>query len=403
VDPEPSEVVLQVFCAWDAKLKEERLFIEAAGPWHRVTWLETSLMQAVYDALFRDTMRQRFGTADDGDWYPRWLASAMIRCARSIQAANKSGLQGALFSGRRTGGLPLLLLQALYVEHGLRDPQGVSLHVGISSVTARYWLLDAGVTADLVPRVAGTHAHELSMVLGAVMGEVDDKAGMPLSQLVGHMLYFFLSRPNGDVRDPARKALMPILPDTLGTVAFLKTASMLTVPYGPHEGEALRNVIGAARQDSGSLRQFADLLEQFNFSTPMMASEIEGEQDLMAARDCGYVLFGAGGFFGDSEKAWDRTRRNISMACKVIRVHIGGRPTRHVPVKTGDSHSKDGEPKFEVDGLLATKTLDAIRDRTRALQAAKAELQAGDLQQLFEATLAKYLQCANNCLRCSGL
>ena len=34
------------FVARDEKLGEDRVFVEATGPWSRVTWLETSMMQA---------------------------------------------------------------------------------------------------------------------------------------------------------------------------------------------------------------------------------------------------------------------------------------------------------------------------------------------------------------------
>ena len=35
-------------------------FIEATGPWHRVTWLETSMMQAVYESFLRFDLNQKF-------------------------------------------------------------------------------------------------------------------------------------------------------------------------------------------------------------------------------------------------------------------------------------------------------------------------------------------------------
>merc|ERR1719502_1264414 len=116
--------------------------------------------------------------------------------------------------------------------------------------------LDAGVPPELVAKASGTHAHELSMVLGALLGDIDDQAGMPLSQIVGHALYFYKSRPQGDVRDAARKPLMPMLPDTLGTKAFMAAAAKLKVPAGPMKDDAILNIFGAARQDSGGLDGF---------------------------------------------------------------------------------------------------------------------------------------------------
>ena len=131
--------------------------------------------------------RRRADGADDGEWYPGWLAGALARCARSTAAARATGLRGALFSGRRTGGLPLLLLQAMFCADELRadDADRTPLLLGTSSVTAHYWLRDCGgaVPAALVPKVSGTHAHELSMVLSAVLGELDDALGLVASQV----------------------------------------------------------------------------------------------------------------------------------------------------------------------------------------------------------------------------
>merc|ERR1719215_384558 len=106
---------------------------------------------------------------------------------------------------------------------------------------------------------------------------------MPLAQVIGHMLYFFKSRPLGDVKDAARKALMPMLPDTLGTIAFMRTASKLKIPCGVHKGDPVMSVIGAARQDSGGLDGFKKIMDKYDFKGALMASEIETGDDLFLA------------------------------------------------------------------------------------------------------------------------
>ena len=53
-------------------------FIEAVGPWHKVTWLETTMMQAVYEAKLRHDLRVKRAS------YGEWLYSALLRCAKSI-------------------------------------------------------------------------------------------------------------------------------------------------------------------------------------------------------------------------------------------------------------------------------------------------------------------------------
>lgn len=384
----PEDVLVSLFVASDCKLAEDRVYIEATGPWHRVTWLETTLMQAVYDALLRIRKRGEYNGESDSIWYSKWLAEAFVRCARSSVSASKSGMKGCLMTGRRTGGLPLMVLQAMYVQHTLAN------NLGTSSVTAHYWLKDAGVDPKLIPKAAGTHAHELSMVLGTVLGELDDRAGVPLAQVISHMMYFFLSRPQGDVQEASRKALMPMLPDTLGTRSFMKTASLLTIPRGLHKGQPVLSVIGSARQDSGSLDNFKKLMDEFDYRGSIMASEIDTESDLFSASELGYTLFGAGGFFGDSEKAWDRSKTNLSMAVKVLRVHVGGVLSSYYPVKTGDHDPSHGEGKFEADGTMSGEALAELKERTQKLVTAAEQLDASrgaTLQELFEEQLGIFL------------
>lgn len=284
--------------------------------------------------------------------------------------------------------MALMMIQAMYIKKHFVGEDGATRCLGTSSVTSHYWLKNAGVPDTLILDPAGTHAHELSMSLSAVFGELDDRVGAPLSQLVGHMAYFFLSMPNGDVRKEGRKNLMPMLPDTLGTFAFMRVASRLTVPFGAHKGQGVLEVIGAARQDSGTLADFAALMHSFGGA--LMASEIETPADLQTAARLGYKLFGAGGFMGDSEKAWDggghTNRSNISMAVKVLRVYINGERSDFAPVKTGDDPTGG---KFEADGLLDAPALKRARARTETLKKAEIRVSGEELQRLFEEALAQ--------------
>jgi hypothetical protein len=304
-------------------------------------------------------------------------------------------MKGALFTGRRTGGLSLMILQGLYAQQAFRSPDGTSMLLGTSSVTSHYLSLAAGVAPAHVPACAGTHAHELQMTMAAILGDLDDQCGMPLSHVVSHILYFYRSKPQGDVKEGARKSLMPMLPDTLGSRAFMRTASKLRVPFGVHKGEPVLSVVGAARQDSGGLEAFRDLMGEFGFKGALMASEIETSADLTEASRVGYKLFGAGGFMGDSEKAWDGTKTNISMAVKVLRVYVGGSGVASAfpPVKTGEV-STDGtikEDKFEIDGTLPREKFEHARLRTQALCEAAPKVSDQELQDLFERALRKYL------------
>jgi len=402
VPASPDSVLVQVFVAWDEKLRQDRVYIEASGPWHKVTWLETPMMQVVYDCLFRSRKRQEHripkppsGTWDDGAWYAEWLAEAMCRCARSVKAAQESGMKGALFTGRRTGGLALMILQGMYAQRAFRSSDGAPMLLGSSSVTSRYLSLAAGVAPEHVPPCAGMHAHELQMALAAILGDLDDQCGMPLSHVVSHVLYFYRSKPQGDVRDGARKNLMPMLSDTIGSRAFMRTASRLRVPFGAHKGEPVLSVIGAARQDSGTLQGFSDIMGEFGFQGALMASEIETSSDLAEASRVGYKLFGAGGFMGDSEKAWDGTKTNISMAVKVLRVYVGGSAVASAfpPVKTGEvaADGKIKEDKFDIDGTLPRERFDHARHRAQVLCQAAPRVSDQELQGLFEGALRRFL------------
>jgi len=361
------------------------------------------MMQAVYDALLRDRKRIEHGAKrgengewDDAAWYPQWLAESLCRCVKSVEKAVECGMKGALFTGRRTGGLALMMLQGLLVQENFKDASGNSMMLGTSSVTSRYMSLKAGVSPELVPACAGTHAHELSMVLGSVLSDVDDKAGMPLSQLVGHMIYFYKSIPQGDIE---KKNKMPMLPDTLGSRAFMKVATMLKLPAGPNAGTPVLEVIGSARQDSGGLSDFKALMDEFGYKGALMASEIEVADDLFEAANNGFTLFGAGGYMGDSEKAWDKSKTNISMAVKVLRVYVKGERCSVLPVKTGETsdEGKIKEGKFEADGTLSPEDLKAVKDRAQIQATAEPKLDAASLQQLFEATLAEMLGEESSC------
>lgn len=255
-------------------------------------------------------------------------------------------------------------------------------------MTAVYKLLDLGIDPARVTKCLGTHAHELSMVIGAVLGSLDDKAGVPITQVIGHMLYFFKSRPLGKT-----PILMPMLPDTLGTRAFMRVAKRLKVPCGDRKGDPVLSVIGMARQDSGGLQSFKDIMAEFGFAGALMASEIETPDDLISARDIGYIAYGAGGFMGDSEKAWDSSKENISMAVKVMRVYVNGERCPYSPVKTGEigEQKQIKEGKLELDGLLSAEEVAKAKERSTSLATSDPRLSDADLQQLFDDALGPLL------------
>lgn len=315
-------------------------FIEATGPWHRVSWLETTMMQCVYEA------KLRYDLAKKGKTYREWLYGALLRCGKSIaytrmiQAAfPATGIKPALFTGRRTGGLMFIVLQNFFFADHFKQAgplfngavaglsagdQKATLSLGTSSCDSWYILKKLNLPC-LNP--AGTHAHELSMVSSVLYPQMDQNdQHLPLTQIVGHYMYSKLTWEKTGKAGP-----MPMLPDTLGTRAFMKAANYVKL----EDGKPFISLISSARQDSGNLKDFKANMAEYGYTGGMMASEIDETSTLLEAAEQGYASFGAGGFFGDSEKVWgNRNASSNSMAVKAVRVQYsnkGGQPIAGIP------------------------------------------------------------------------
>ena len=328
-------------------------FIEAVGPWHKVTWLETSMMQCVYEAKLRYDLEKK-------TTYGKWLYGALLRCAKSVaytrlvqkyQTEGKLGktmtpILPALFTGRRTGGFAFILLQNLFFADHFEQysPENLKItpHCALGTSSVDAWsILTKGGMKCRTP--AGTNAHELRMVTQILYPEIDTLASnLPLTQVLVDLLYQreVQSKTGGP---------MPTLPDTLGTRAYLKAATYIK----GKDGKPFLTQITSARQDSGELRVFIDNMNEFGYGFPaksIMASEIDTSKTLLEAAELGYQHFGAGGFFGDSEKVWSINPEapSNSMAVKAVRVSYkeipGGFPFIlngvGYPVKLGDASGK---------------------------------------------------------------
>ena len=333
--------------------------VEATGPWHRVTWLETSLMQCVYQTMLtydftilvnhkqhninqvgkkskttvNTQIKPKFAQAKT---YSKWLQEALTRCAKSVAFTHlinspNNKCTPALFTGRRTGGLAFLLLQNLFfADHFKQFSPSASnakpkskyaellgnkefLCLGTSSCESNYILSTMGLPC-LNP--AGTHAHELSMVASVLYPMLDANDDLlPYTQVIGHYLYYALSWRAGPV---------PMLPDTLGTCAFIRAAKNVALATPDETGnlKTMYDIISAARQDSGTLELFDGYMELSGYKGAKMASEIDDTSTLFEAAKLGYNTFGAGGFFGDGEKVWSANGEgtSYSMAVKAVRV-----------------------------------------------------------------------------------
>ena len=311
-------------------IKNGKLHIEVTGVWNKCTFLETTMMQAVYQVILEDHLRKRDVPLG------RWLYEALFRAHLSMKFAMEKSpkMKGALFAGRRTGHHMFTLLQTWYASRFYPNC------FGTSSFDAWYTLSRKLQMPRIVPPV-GTHAHELSMVFMCLFPELDENDDdVPYSQALAHYMYYRLVHQG-------YPGPMPMLPDTLGTGAFMKAAEKFRIHpmkdgvQQKHQQCFLLQKIDSARQDSGTLEDFLTTLQEYPlFQGGKMASEIDTTAALQRAGELDFSTFGAGGFFGDNEKAWPVTEGNdrflISMAVKPVRVFVDEQKTKVDPVKIGD-------------------------------------------------------------------
>lgn len=312
----PGQVVISVFMANDAKTGEHRLHIEATGEASLASFLETTMMQVVYQTALNHHLANR------GCSFGQWLYEALFRFYLSATFAGTHcpEMTGFLFAGRRTGHFLLLLLQAFLAK---KIP-GANI-AGTSSFDAVHFLTKKLGLTGIVGSV-GTHAHEIQMLAQSLYAWLDKHAGNPehlsLSACVSTYLYYLTAHQG-------KPGPMPMLPDTLGTRSFCKAAACFMVHpmkngvLDTSTWVPLLSLINSARQDSGDLSEFARTVRQYGFEGGLMASEVDDAEKLIHARDNGYKTFGAGGFMGDSEKVHDvtgETAFSASMAVKVVRV-----------------------------------------------------------------------------------
>jgi hypothetical protein len=206
------------------------------------------------------------------------------------------------------------------------------------------------------------------MVISVLFPYFDkNKYDLPLTQIIGHELYRDLSA----VPRPTPTGFMfPMLPDTLGTAAFMKAANWVKAPKPAVSAQSAEpaasaqsaepvasaqsaepvasaqsakpavsaqsaepaasaqsveyvpfiQLINSARQDSGKLENFLKIMNEWGYVGGKMASEIDNTETLLKATELGFTTSGAGGFFGDSAKVWNSILSSPSMAVKAVNV-----------------------------------------------------------------------------------
>jgi hypothetical protein len=320
----PGQVVISVFEENDAKTGERRLHVEAAGDASLASFLETTMMQTVYDTALNHHLAKR------GCSFGKWLYEALFRfyLSATFAVTHCPEMTGFLFAGRRTGHFLLLLLQAFLAK---KIP-GAKI-AGTSSFDAVHFLTKKlGFDPASIIGSVGTHAHEIQMLAQSLFAWLDKHAGnpehLPLSACVSTYLYY-LTAHQGKLGPQDTPLPMPMLPDTLGSRAFCKAAAcfmvhrMVNGVLDRSKFVSLLSLINSARQDSGDIGEFAQTMRQYGFEGGLMASEVDEADKLITARGNGYKTYGAGGFMGDSEKPWTVTGDpafSASMAVKVVDV-----------------------------------------------------------------------------------
>jgi nicotinic acid phosphoribosyltransferase len=277
--------------------------IEICGRHESASWLETSVLQVLFEIIRREDNRERNISEVDA------LFESLYRTHLSMIATDgkPASLETVIYmAGRRTQGPLFLLLANLYLD------QFSVKFKGTSSVWA--WNILTNVLRIPLKKFVpmGTHAHELSMLLG---GMGFGKYG----QIFGHYLYWLKHIYGTETPFLA-------LPDTFGTECFLEVAKRIYVKLPTGEVVSFLTLIKGFRQDSGSISEFVELVRSIITDAKVLASEIGSLADLEEAVRALCFALGTGGFCGDSEKAFPETLpegvfvSSIEFACKIGQV-----------------------------------------------------------------------------------
>lgn len=269
--------------------------IEICGHHEYASWLETPVLQILFEIIRREDNQARGISEVDA------LFESLYRTHLSIVATDGTpeSLKTAIYmAGRRTQGPLFLLLANLYLD------QFSEKFKGTSSVWA--WNVLTNVLRiplrKFVPM--GTHAHELSMFLGG-MGY--GKYG----QILGHSLYWLTHIYGTEIPFLA-------LPDTFKTGCFLEVANRIYVKLPDGQIVPFLSLIKGFRQDSGSISEFVELVRSVIPNATVLASEIGSLADLEEAVRAGCFALGKGGFCGDSEKAFEEALRQVFPSLKFV-------------------------------------------------------------------------------------
>ncbi len=239
-------------------LQDGQVVLLAQGPWFKVTFAETSILQCM--AQFMTERMVEAGDQDGVGWCRHALMTFAVsaHCVQERVHDTRKGLV-TLFAGRRAPHPELHALQHMYLAQ-------LWPRFATSSLFAARVL--AGV------QLAGTWAHEGPMAFMALEPQLD--ARLPVSSVLWTLLFW------------ASTSNCTVLSDGFGSATYKHMLADL----------GLLADVTMARQDSGALSRYAAIWPD----TRRMASEIENYADIAEAMRCGFEHFGAGGFFGEKRR-----------------------------------------------------------------------------------------------------
>ena len=290
IDPH-SKPVISFYIGTDHTGKRVPI-IELCGPQEWTTWLETSVLQVLFEIIRRQDNRSQ-GISEIEALFESLFRThtAMVK----IDSTAESLETLILMIGRRTRDPFFVALANLYLDYFSKKFKGTS------SVWA--WNLLKNVLGIELKKFVplGTHAHELSMLLGGIgYGKY--------GQIVGHFLYWL-----AHIYGTSLQFLS--LSDTLGTECFLEVAKRIFVKLPDEQVVPFLSLIAGFRQDSGSVSKFVELVRSIIPNAIVLASEIGSDGDLDEAVRAGCSIAGIGGYMGDKD-----LKSKIEMACKPVQV-----------------------------------------------------------------------------------
>ena len=357
-----------VYYGLNAKTKRNEWIIQSRGMCAKNSWVETSLMQIIYQTFLEDYCEKNGITKE------HYIATCIVREIITIMELNeKTTCKYALFAGRRSCFPEFLILQN-YIFFKLMDPDKI---IGSSSMWSILSLRKMGF--DIPYPWVGTIAHEMFMMAQAMFKDYDDNEdNVSVSQAIVLYMYMILVHKEGTP--------FPCLPDTLGTKACLRALQsvMITVTNGDGttSEKSLLECLGMLRKDSGEIKDFQDLISQYPelSNAKIMDSEIGNILEAIQSNQAGIMIIGAGGLFGEAqipdeflseeERIILELNAKLKMAVKVTEVTISKEENTYesvYPVKTGDG--KDAG-KLSIHPNITTKVFDDTMRKIKRTQEA---------------------------------